>query len=98
MGADRNRLEGSETVLLVDDETFMRDLACSMLTRYGYTVLCASSAKEALHIIQTQPDLTIDLAVLDIVMPGMDGPELALHLTEIRPNIQIIFMSAYSEN
>lgn len=76
----------------------MLDLARSMLKRYGYKVLAVSSAQEALDLIQTWPDLKIDLALLDMVMPGMDGAELALHLTEIRPNISILFMSGYAEN
>jgi len=49
-------------------------------------------------LIQTYPDQKIDLALLDIVMPIMDGAELALHLTEMRPNLSIIFISGYSEN
>ena len=88
----------TETILIVDDEPFILDLACSMLKRNGYHVLCASSAQQALDLIQTWPDLKIDLALLDIVMPGMDGPELALHLTEMRPNVPVLFMSGYAEN
>ena len=86
------------TILVVDDETFMLDLACSMLKRYGYKILAVSSAKEALNLIHTFPEEKIDLALLDIVMPGMDGAELALHLTEMRPNLSIMFMSGYAEN
>src|SRR3954462_15427816 len=88
----------TETILVVDDETFILDLACSMLKRNGYHVLCASSAQQALDLIQTDPDQKIDLALLDIVMPGIGGAELALHLTEMRPNLSIMFMSAYAEN
>ena|SRR5437868_385654 len=69
-----------------------------MLKRNGYNVLCASGAQQALGLIQTYPDQKIDLALLDIVLPGMDGAELALHLTEMRPNISILFMSGYAEN
>ena len=68
------------------------------LKRNGYNVLSASSAQEALNFIHTFPDQKIDLALLDIVMPGMGGAELALHLTEMRPNLSIIFMSGYAEN
>src|SRR2546429_8830994 len=98
MKTEDRALEGSETILVVDDETFMLDLACSMLKRYGYKILAVSSAKEALNIIHTFPDEKIDLALLDIVMPEMDGAELALHLTEMRPDISILFMSGYAEN
>ena len=93
-----NPRQGSETILVVDNQPFLLNLSCSMLSRYGYTVLSASSAGEALHFIQTFPDTKIHLALLDIVMPGMDGVELALHLTEKRPHISIIFMSGYCEN
>src|SRR2546430_821969 len=98
MKSENPRLEGSEAILVVDDEAFMLDLARSMLKRYGYKVLAVSSAQEALDVLQTWPDLKIDLALVDIVMPGMDGAELALHLIEMRPNIPVLFMSGYAEN
>jgi two-component system cell cycle sensor histidine kinase/response regulator CckA len=90
--------EGRETILAVDDETFMLSLAYQMLTQYGYSVLTASSAKEALHLFESWPDVQVDVALVDIVMPGMNGADLALKLHEMRPTLPIIFMSAYSEN
>jgi CheY-like chemotaxis protein len=88
-------LEGSETVLVVDDETFMLSLADAMLVRNGYTVLTATGAKEVLHMLEIWPDLKIDVAVLDVVMPGMDGFELAERIRQIRPLLPILYMSAY---
>ena len=88
-------LEGSETVLVVDDETFMLSLANAMLTRHGYTVLTATTAQEVLHMFEIWPDLKIDVAVLDVVMPGMDGFELAERIRNIRPRLPILYMSAY---
>ena len=88
-------LEGSETVLVVDDETFMLSLADAMLARNGYTVLTATSAQEVLHMFEIWPDLKVDLAVLDVVMPGMDGFELAERIRRIRPRLPILYMSAY---
>ena len=88
-------LEGSETVLVVDDEPFMLSLADAMLARYGYTVLTATSAQEVLHMFEIWPDLKIDVAVFDVVMPGMDGFELAERIRQIRPLLPILYMSAY---
>ena len=90
-------LEGSETVLVVDDETFMLSLADAMLARHGYTVLTATTAQEVLHMFQIWPELKIDVAVLDVVMPGMDGFELAERIRKIRPRLPILYMSAYPE-
>ena len=88
-------LEGSETVLVVDDETFMLSLAEAMLARNGYAVLTATTAQEVLHMFEIWPDLKIDVAVLDVVMPGMDGFELAQRIRQIRPLLPILYMSAY---
>ena len=55
------------------------------LKQYGYTVLRGNSAREVLHMIKTQPGLTIDLALIDVVMPEMDGLELGQRLREIYP-------------
>ena len=90
-------LDGSETVLVVDDETFMLSLADAMLARHGYTVLTATTAQEVLHMFQIWPELKIDVAVLDVVMPGMDGFELAERIRKIRPRLPILYMSAYPE-
>src|SRR5256885_1648035 len=80
-------LEGSETVLVVDDELFIVTMAHDILTRHGYRVLGASSGPEALHLFKSWPDLKIDLALLDIVMPVITGPELAVELQKIRPKL-----------
>jgi len=90
-------LEGTETVLVVDDESFMLSLAELMLTRLGYTVLTATRGEEVLHMIEVWPDLKIDVAVMDVVMPLMDGFELAERVRKIRPGLPILYMSAYPE-
>src|SRR5713226_5710936 len=90
-------LEGTETVLVVDDETFMLSLAELMLMRNGYTVLTATSGGEVLHMLEVWPDLKIDVAVIDVVMPVMDGFELVERMREIRPRLPILYMSAYPE-
>lgn len=88
--------QGTETILIVDDETIVLSLAHSMLTRYGYTVLTAHSGDEALHFFEVWPDQQVEIAVLDIVMPNMDGFELAERLRLIRRALPILYMSAYS--
>src|SRR5437762_13109176 len=90
-------LEGTETVLIVDDETFMLSLAELMLTRLGYTVLTATRGEEVLHMLEVWPDLKVDVAVIDVVMPLMDGFELAERMRKIRPRLQILYMPAYPE-
>src|SRR2546425_11992970 len=90
-------LAGTETVLVVDDETFMLSLAQLMLMRHGYTVLTATSGQEVLHMLELWPDLKIDVAVIDVVMPVMDGFELVERLRKIRPRLSILYMSAYPE-
>ncbi len=90
-------LEGGETVLVVDDETFMRSLAVSMLERYGYNVITATSGKEVLHMFEVWPDLEIDIAVIDIAMPEIDGCELAERIRKIRPRLPILYMCANPE-
>ena len=92
------RSNGTETVLVVDDENIGLSLAHAMLTRYGYGVLTANSGEEALRLLEQWPDLRIDIAVIDIVMPVMDGFELTRRIRELRPQLSIIYMSAYSEN
>ena len=89
-------LEGSETVLVVDDETFMLSLADAMLERYGYSVLTATSAQEVLHMFEIWPDLKVDVAVFDVVMPHISGPELVRYMrTEKRFNkIPVMMMTA----
>lgn len=89
--------EGSETVLVVDDEIAVLSLTQSMLSRYGYTAISAQSGEEALHLFEVWPDLAIDLAVIDLVMPVMGGVELAEKLHVCKPGLPVIFTSAYSE-
>src|SRR5436190_10635628 len=78
-------------------ELFIVTMAHDILTRHGYRVLGASSGPEALHLFKSWPDLKIDLALLDIVMPVITGPELAVELQKIRPNLPVVFISAYPE-
>lgn len=84
---------GSETVLLVEDETPVRVLAAQFLSHQGYRVLEASNGAEALDLCE--PDEPIDLLVTDVVMPGMSGPELAQQILIRLPGIQVLCISGY---
>ncbi len=88
--------EGSETILLVEDEESLRQLAVSMLRECGYTVLEAANAAEALPLGEHYEG-QIDLLATDVVMPNMMGTELAERLRIARPNMPVLFMSGYSK-
>jgi two-component system cell cycle sensor histidine kinase/response regulator CckA len=90
-------LSGTETILIVDDELAVLGLTHLMLRRYGYALIPASSGKEALHLFEVWPDLKIDLLMVDIVMPDMNGLELAEKIKVLRPGLPVLFFSAYSD-
>jgi signal transduction histidine kinase len=87
---------GTETVLVVEDEAGVRDLACKFLSAKGYNVLEAEGGPEALEVSRRHPG-TIHLLLSDMVMPKMSGADLAERLKAVRPEIRIAFMSGYSE-
>ena len=91
---------GTETILLVEDEEMVRVLTSRILRELGYSVLEADGAEEALRalrdaMLRKGPD-AIDLVLTDVVMPQTSGPDLVNKLTEIRPELKVIFMSGYS--
>ena len=88
---------GTGTVLLVEDEEMVRGLAVEILQRYGYTVLEAPDGNGALSIVESHRG-KIDLLITDLVMPGMNGIELAGRFHDIRPGVPVLFMSGYSED
>ncbi|MGD8558180.1 MAG: PAS domain S-box protein [Gammaproteobacteria bacterium] len=90
-----NALEGKETILVVDDEAALVDLANKTLSRKGYNVLMADNAKQALSILRNN---SIDLLLSDVVMPDMDGYQLAAIVQQQFPDIKIQLMSGYAEN
>jgi two-component system cell cycle sensor histidine kinase/response regulator CckA len=87
---------GTETILVVDDEIAVLSLTNMMLARYGYTVITAATSKEALHLFEVWPDLSIDLLLVDIIMPEMNGIELAARIRSLRPDVPVLYFSAYS--
>jgi len=88
-------LWGSGTVLVVEDEDMVRNVAERALSRHGYTVLTAAHGEEALELLAQHAE--IDLLISDVVMPTMDGPTLVRHARERFPTLPILFMSGYAE-
>lgn len=89
--------KGSETVLLVEDETTLRALARQALKSQGYTVLAAPCGEEAILIAESYPG-RIDLVVTDVVMPGLSGSETVARLTALRPGLRVLYMSGYTDD
>jgi PAS domain S-box-containing protein len=87
---------GTQTVLVVEDEDGLRELAKRLLLRQGHTVLVAANADEALRLFEANQ--SIDVLLTDVVMPGASGPELTRQLIEQRPALKVIYMSGYTED
>jgi response regulator RpfG family c-di-GMP phosphodiesterase len=89
---------GNETVLLVEDEPLVQDLAHRLLIGQGYKVLVAFNGKEALRIAQENIEEKIHLLLTDVVMPQMGGKELSEKLKLLRPDIRVLYTSGYADN
>jgi CheY-like chemotaxis protein len=83
------------TILVVDDEPIVLALCQRILTLGGYIVLPMSSPEEALKFFRTRQSPTIDLALLDVMMPGMNGIELANQIRSGNPTLKIVLMSGF---
>jgi PAS domain S-box-containing protein len=88
---------GLQTVLVVEDQAAVRRLTCEVLALNGYRVLEAGRGEEALRIA-AEHDGPIHLMMTDVVMPGMNGRELAERMGELRPGTQVLYVSGYTEN
>jgi PAS domain S-box-containing protein len=88
--------QGQETILLVEDEEAVRDVASQVLRRQGYHVLRAANGAEAWEVFTQHQE--IDLLLSDIVMPQMGGLELAERVAASRPQVRILLMSGYADN
>jgi hypothetical protein len=88
-------LGGKETVLVVEDQAAVRQYTIAVLKEYGYRVIPAENAAEALLLCQRERD-RIHLVLTDVVMPNLSGRELASRLEQMRPGIKVLFMSGYT--
>ncbi len=96
-GEKENITGGNETILFVEDDKRIKDIYAGSLRSFGYTVYEASNGAAALNLI-TEQKPEIDLLVTDLIMPEMNGKELADKLKGILPSVKILFCSGYSEN
>ncbi len=92
---DTNEYRGTETILLVEDEDAVRELACGILQARGYHVLQARDGEVALRAADHAP---VNLLLTDVVMPGLSGPALAERVREVRPDVRILYMSGYADD
>jgi DNA-binding NtrC family response regulator len=90
-------MRGTETILLVEDEDAVRAVARGILQRFGYQVIEARNAGEALLHSESHAG-DIDLLLTDVVMPQMSGPALAKRLTASRPTMKVLCMSGYTDD
>jgi PAS domain S-box-containing protein len=88
---------GTETVLVVEDEAAVLNLSREMIEKLGYNVLAARTADEALSLVSDYEG-KIDLILTDVVMPEMNGKDLARRIVSIRPDIKCLYMSGYTSN
>jgi CheY-like chemotaxis protein len=87
----------SRVVLVVDDEQSVRELLSRALQAGGYRTLEAGNGAVALELVENGGD-RVDLVITDVVMPGMDGRELGRRLAQSRPNLPVLYISAYEVN
>ena len=92
-GASEN-LQGTETILVVDDEDMLLSMTETILSDYGYKILTANSGTKALAVL-SRDDVQVDMVVTDLVMPGMGGRELVERIRQLAPKVRILCTSGY---
>jgi len=88
-------VNGTDTVLIVDDEEIVVGVGKQMLEKLGYSVLVARSGQEAVDVYKNRPD-DVDLVLMDMVMPGMEAGDTYDKLKSINPAIKVLLSSGYS--
>ena len=95
-GTGDAELHGSETVLVAEDNDAVRELVASTLSRYGYTVLTAPDGAKAAQLAESHPE-AVDALVTDLIMPELNGRDLAERFRAIRPDAVVLVMSGYAD-
>jgi CheY-like chemotaxis protein len=88
---------GSETILVCEDEAVIQKLIHTMLTKLGYRVIQAARPDQAIEIVKQDKE-SIDLLLTDVVMPQINGFELAAKVREMKPGLSVLYMSGYTDN
>lgn len=90
-------IERARTVLVVEDDREVREIAIAVLESAGYRVLEAATGDDAHALLQAHPDLRIDVLFTDVVMPGrLDGIDLAEAAQQLRPTLKVLFASGFA--
>jgi PAS domain S-box-containing protein len=97
-GSDQNLPQGKETLLMVEDESAVRELAALVLRECGYTVLEASNGQEGLLVAEMHNRIKIDLIISDIIMPQMGGREMVDRLQVTHPTAKVLYTSGYTDD
>jgi two-component system, cell cycle sensor histidine kinase and response regulator CckA len=95
--ADDAPVAGTETILLVEDETVVRQLVAEILEASGFAVLQAGDGPSALELLRRHSG-EVQLLVTDVVMPGMSGPEVAQAVVSMRPGTEVLYTSGYTDS
>ena len=93
----KSNLNGSETILLVEDDHQVRKLALTVLKQQGYTVLAAENGKEGLAML-TRHNEPVHLLLTDVIMPEMNGKRLFERISHTYPDVRVLYMSGYTDN
>jgi CheY-like chemotaxis protein len=89
--------ESDQTILIVEDDRDVREVALAVLEAAGYRVLEAASGDDAYRLLLSHPDLRVDVLFTDVVMPGrLDGIDLADAARELRPGLQVLFATGFA--
>jgi CheY-like chemotaxis protein len=94
--AEKEMLDGAETILFVEDEGFVREVTSQVLRSAGYRVLTAKNAAEAIHVFD-QCSSEVELLLTDVVLPGETGRVLAAKLRQRNPELNILLVTGYAE-
>ena len=89
---------GFKTVLVVDDNDIVLSVTAAMLDRHGYRVITSLGGKQAVELLEEWTDIEIDVALIDIVLGDMTGPDVAKEIQRLRPQLPIIFMTGFPEH